>query len=336
MTSTSAKVKAATAAGIQQGLVSGLTWGGVNKIGLAVAGVAFPGSTAAVSVANVLGGVALGPAHLLMENLVVRVRHRIGHGAEFNPDSNDARSKYFREGVFVGCFYAASGIKSVVKVTTGAGPWVGFGIDVVSSLLAGAGAQLLTTFRKPIVETGANVVYPAIGAVRPDVRSLALKKVTLPRVSVREMAVRTVAGLAVGGMTTVAELGSVKDDTVGDLVRVAAHNATKSFVALSTWFGIRSMLSNVLDKMPEHRVSGHPASAGAIQESNKTCASTSAVEGRDLEKDDVFFDASDVSLDTLPHLSARAELQCTTVEAMKAVSDEVEDDFHDALDSLPY
>jgi hypothetical protein len=318
---TSAKIKAVSAAAIQQALVSGLTWGCVDKVGLAVAGVAFPGSVAAASIANVLGGVALGPAHLLIENLIVKLRHRIGHGAEFNPDPNDGRGKYYREGVFIGCFYAASGIKSVVKVATGAGPWVGLGIDVASSLLAGTGAQLLTAFRKPIVESGANIVYPVIGTDRPAVRPLALKKVALPEITVREMATRGVAGLAVGGMTTVSELGSINDETIGDLLRVASHDATKSFVALSTWFGIRSMLPNVLDKMSEFRVPERHTSTCVVPEGDHAGVAEPVIESGDVETEDVFHDASEVVLKPAQYLPTHAVI--------------TEDAFHDALDTTP-
>ena len=227
----------------QQAVVSGLSWGFCNKLPALIGGAAggLPGTIAG----NFIGGILLGFAHYLLETACGKARTAIGHGCEYTPDTNAAKDKVFREGVFIGLFIGGNILKTLMKdaalhqdenhtlATVAARVAAEVGIDTGMSAMIGAAAQLITSSRKYI-----------IGGTRD------YKPISASEINWREAATRMAAGLGVGAASSsFAVMNRCISASPADGLQTAARISSSGVSLLSTlsvWFMLREAIANVM------------------------------------------------------------------------------------------
>lgn len=253
------KVAAWVGSAGQQAIVSGVGWGVANKLPIVIGGAAGAavggpvGGAIGVGVGNVLGGVLLGPSHYAASIACSKLRMKMAHGFQYQPDVNEARAKKFTENTFIGTFStvmgAKAGLKAMVPKTDS--PWrngfVGLGLDVGFSMVGGGLAQTVINARKALVGGGG-------GHGHIDYKQIKDPGEFSSREAITRMLGGGMAGVVGGLMDAGTSLqgGDLQETVAGTnkIVADALLGGAKSAAMLHTWFNIRATAAGVKTSNP--------------------------------------------------------------------------------------
>ncbi|PAU65222.1 hypothetical protein [Pseudomonas indica] len=235
----------------QQAIVSGVAWGFANKLAPAVGkkvgeSIAGPeGATAGVAIGNLIGGACLGIAHYSAEVACTKLRTKLGHGFQYQPDINGAKGKKFTYNTFIATFSSVGALKGLVKEKLGIGKgwgdvFKGVGLDVASSAIGGGIAQSIINLRKPLVGGG---------GFHGELKYKEIKDGPYNwREAKNRIAGGTVAGASGAMLDAVTEMSNPKGGF--KVATSMVMGGAKSWMMLHTWFNARETVGAMFPKPP--------------------------------------------------------------------------------------
>ncbi len=235
----------------QQAIVSGVAWGFANKLAPAVGkkvgeSIAGPeGATAGVAIGNLIGGACLGIAHYSAEVACTKLRTKLGHGFQYQPDINGAKGKKFTYNTFIATFSSVGALKGLAKEKLGIGKgwgdvFKGVGLDTVSSAIGGGIAQSIINLRKPLVGGG---------GFHGELKYKEIKDGPYNwREAKNRIAGGTVAGASGAMLDAVTEMSSPKGGF--KIATSMVMGGAKSWMMLHTWFNARETVGAMFPKPP--------------------------------------------------------------------------------------
>lgn len=235
----------------QQAIVSGVAWGFANKLAPAVGkkvgeSIAGPeGATAGVAIGNLIGGACLGIAHYSAEVACTKLRTKLGHGFQYQPDINGAKGKKFTYNTFIATFSAVGAFKGLAKEKLGIGKgwgdvFKGVGLDTVSSFIGGGIAQSIINLRKPLVGGGGFHGELKYNEIKDGPYNW--------REAKNRIAGGTVSGMSGAMLDAVTEMTDAKGGF--KIATSMVMGGAKSWMMLHTWFNARETVGAMFPKPP--------------------------------------------------------------------------------------